>query len=92
MTAIAGAAFPGKPGARRQIAFCYGIMAALQLVVVLLTTSRYIAPGLTVVLPLLAGATYLLAGQRLFLRTGQRVFDVGLTGMIASFGLVLLAT
>lgn len=44
------------------------------------------------VLPVLAGATYLVAGQRLFLRTGQRVFDVGLTGMITAFGLVFLAT
>lgn len=44
------------------------------------------------VLPVLTGATYLVAGQRLFLRTGQRVFDVGLTGMITAFGLVFLAT
>jgi hypothetical protein len=92
LSVIVGTTFTDKSDARRHIAFCYGIMAALQLVVVLVTASPYIDPGLTLVLPLLAGATYLLAGQRLFLRAGQRVFDAGLTGMIASFGLVLLAT
>ena len=92
LSVIVGMTFPDKSDARRQIAFCYGIMAALQLVVVLLTASPNIDPGLTVVLPVLAGATYLLAGQRLFLRTGQRVFDAGLTALIASFGLLLLAT
>jgi len=45
-----------------------------------------------VVLPVLTGAAYLVAGQRLLLRTGQRVFDVGLTGMTTPFGILLLAT
>jgi hypothetical protein len=92
LSVIVGTTFTDKSDARRQIAFCYGIMASLQLMVVLLTTSPSIDPGLAVVLPVLAGGTYLLAGQRLFLRTEQRVFDWGLTGLITSFGLLLLAT
>jgi uncharacterized membrane protein YfcA len=92
LSVIVGTSFELKADARRQIAFCYGIMASLQLAVVLLTGSPGIDPVHAVVLPVLAGATYLVAGQRLFLRTGQRVFDLGLTGMITAFGLVLLAT
>lgn len=92
LSVIAGATFREKADARRQIAFCYGIMAALQLVVVVLTTSPSVDVRLAVLLPALAGAAYLIAGQRLFLRTGQRVFEVGLTGVIAAFGFVLLAT
>jgi hypothetical protein len=56
--------------------------------------SRAGFPGghVAVVLPVLTGAAYLVAGQRLLLRTGQRVFDVGLTGMTTPFGILLLAT
>jgi hypothetical protein len=67
-------------------------MASLQLTVVLLTASPPIDPLLMTVLPVLAGATFLLVGQRLFVRTGQRAFDFGLTGMITAFGLLLLTT
>jgi hypothetical protein len=45
-----------------------------------------------VVLPVLTGAIYLVAGQRLFLPTGQRVFDGELTGMTTPFGILLRAT
>ena len=92
LSVIVGATYEDRTDARRQIAFCYGIMASLQLIVVLLTASPPIDPALAVTLPVLAGLTYLLAGQRLFLRTGQRAFDVGLTGLITAFGLVLLGT
>jgi uncharacterized protein len=92
LSVIVGASFPEKTAARRQIAFCYGSMASVQLTVVLLTASPPIDPVLMVVLPVLAGATFLLVGQRLFARTGQRVFDMGLTGMITAFGLLLLTT
>jgi hypothetical protein len=92
LSVIVGATFPEKTQARRQIAFCYGIMASLQLTVVLLTASPPIDPLLMTVLPFLAGATFLLVGQRLFVRTGQRAFDFGLTGMITAFGLLLLTT
>jgi uncharacterized protein len=92
LSVIVGTTYENRVDARRQIAFCYGIMASLQLAVVLLTGSPTIHPELAVALPALAGVTYLVAGQRLFLRTGQRAFDLGLTGMITAFGLVLLAT
>jgi uncharacterized protein len=92
LSVLVGSTFPEKTEARRQIAFCYGIMAGLQLTVVLSTTSARISPGLAIVLPVLAGATFLIVGQRLFLRTRQRMFDVGLTGMITAFGLILLST
>jgi uncharacterized membrane protein YfcA len=89
LSVIVGTTFGPKSDARRQIAFCYGIMASLQLIVVLLTTSPRFQPAL-LVLPGLAGATFLVVGQRLFVRTGQRVFEVGLTAMITAFGLLLL--
>jgi len=92
LSVIVGAMYRQKHDARRQIAFCYGIMAGLQLLVVLLSGPPPLDPGLTVLLPLLAGATYLGVGQRLFVLTGQRAFDAGLTGMVTAFGLVLLAT
>jgi uncharacterized membrane protein YfcA len=92
LSVIAGTSFPEKSDARRQIAFCYGIMASVQLAVVLLATAPPLDPGLLLLLPLLAGATYLVVGQRLFLRTGQRQFDLGLTGMITAFGVLLLVT
>jgi uncharacterized protein len=92
LSVIAGTTFEQKTETRRQIAFCYGVMAGLQLAVVLATTGPPVDARLTVLFPLLAGVTYLLAGQRLFVRTGQRAFDVGLTGMITAFGVLLLAS
>lgn len=90
LTVIVGASYTDKESIRRHIAFAYGAMACIQLAVVFLTTRPGVDPRLWLLLPLLAGAIYLLVGQRVFRRAGHRPYQVGLTVMIMSFGLLLV--
>lgn len=92
LTVIVGATHTGKAEIRRHIAFAYGAMASVQLAVVLATRRPHLNPLLWLGLPVLAGAVYLLVGQRVFARAGHRAYQAGLTGMIASFGVVVLAS
>jgi hypothetical protein len=92
LTVIVGSCFEDKVSIRRHIAFAYGAMASIQLLVVFLTKRPSFDLGLWLLLPVLAGSTYLLLGQRVFQRAGQRPFQVGLTAMIMSFGVVLVAS
>jgi uncharacterized protein len=90
LTVIVGSTYSEKTTIRRHIAFAYGMMASIQLAVVLVTSRLRSDVRLMTLLALLAGAIYLLLGQRVFLRTGQRTYQLGLTGMIMSFGVLLL--
>jgi uncharacterized protein len=90
LTFIVGSSFERKEDVRRHIAFCYGMMASIQLGALLLTSSPGIAPHLWILLPLLAGTTYLVVGQRLFRSTGQAVYQWSLTGLIGTYGVLLL--
>jgi hypothetical protein len=92
LTVIAGANATEKTEIRRHIAFAYGAMASVQLAVVLATARPRLNPLLWLGLPVLAGSVYLLIGQRVFARAGRRTYQHGLTGMIASFGVVVLAS
>jgi hypothetical protein len=92
LTTIVASSFSDKTSIRRHIAFAYGSMASIQLTVVLLTGRASLQPVLWVCLPVLAGVTYLLLGRQVFARASQRPFQFGLTGLILSFGVVLVAT
>jgi len=92
LTAIVGASFEDKVTIRRHIAFAYGTMASVQLLVVLLSARPHLEFALWIALPALAGGTYLLLGQKVFRSIGQRPYQFGLTGLILSFGLLLVGT
>ena len=90
LTVIVGSSFDDKESIRRHIAFAYGAMAILQLTLVLLTAHPHVRPALWLVLPGVAGAIFLLVGQRTFRVTRERGYQVGLTALIASFGAILV--
>ena len=87
---IMGSLYEPKEDIRRQIAFTYGLMASIQLGTLFVTTSVGIEWGLWALLPLLAGATFLAVGQRLFRAAGESLYQLGLTGLILAFGVLLL--
>jgi uncharacterized protein len=89
LAAIVGFSVQDKVSIRRHIAFCYGVMASLQFVVVLVKGPD-VQPALWVLLPLLAATVYLLVGQRLFLRTSRATYQHALTGLLAAFGTLLV--
>jgi uncharacterized membrane protein YfcA len=90
LTVIVGSSYGDKVSIRRHIAFAYGTMAGIQLVVVLLTAHPRLDMRLMLLLPLISAATYLLIGQRAFLVARQRAYELGLTGLILSFGVLLV--
>ena len=90
LTVIVGSSYSDKTSIRRHIAFAYGMMASIQLALVFATTRPHADVRLMPLLALLAGAVYLFVGQRVFLRTGQRMYQFGLTGLIMSFGVLLV--
>ena len=90
LTVIVGSSFEDKVSIRRHIAFAYGCMAAIQLVVVLLAAHPHLDARLMLVLPTIAGAAFLLIGQRTFRVARQRTYELGLTGLIVSLGVLLV--
>jgi hypothetical protein len=92
LAVIVGSCFVDKSAIRRHIAFAYAAMAIIQLSVVLVLDRVHVQIVLLLCLPALAGAVYLLIGQRAFRAVSQRAYQFGLTGMIACFGLVLVGT
>jgi hypothetical protein len=90
LTFIVGSSYDRKEDVRRHIAFCYGMMAVIQLTALLIATRPRVELHLYALLPILAGATYLTIGQRLFRSTGEAVYQWSLTGLIASYGVLLL--
>lgn len=92
LAAIVGSTFADKVEIRRHIAFMYGVMAGLQLVVVFATTHPHVHWWLWALLPGLAATTYLLLGRRIFRRAGTGSYHHGLTGVIGIYGVLLVAT
>jgi len=92
LTVIVGASFEDKVSIRRHIAFAYGSMAVLQLAVVLAAARPHLVVGLGLLLPVIAGSMFLLIGQRVFRMARQRPYQLGLTGLIVSFGALLVGT
>jgi hypothetical protein len=89
LTFTMGSIYDDKDTVRRHIAFGYGMMAVIQLVVLVATTSVPVT-GLVVVLPIVAAVTYLAVGQRLFAWTRPVVYQWSLTTLIVSYGLLLI--
>jgi hypothetical protein len=90
LTVIVGASYDDKESIRRQIAFAYGLMAVLQLTVVMTTARPHVDLPLVLLLPVIAGSVFLLIGQRTFRMARERAYHVGLTGLIACFGAILV--
>jgi uncharacterized protein len=90
LTVIVGSSFDDKVSIRRHIAFAYGTMAMIQLAVVLLVKHPYLDVRIWLLLPAIAAATYLLIGQRAFRATRPRMYERGLTALIAVFGTLLV--
>jgi hypothetical protein len=90
LTVIVGSSFDDKVSIRRHIAFAYGTMAVIQLTVVLLVKRPYLDVRIWLLLPAIAGAMFLLVGQRAFRAARPRAYEWGLTGVIASFGALLV--
>jgi hypothetical protein len=92
LTAIVGSIYTDKRTARKHVAFCYGVMALIQLTVLVAATDRGWDWKLQLALPLLAGVTYSVVGRKVFDATRHAVYQWGLTTMIGLFGLILLTT
>jgi uncharacterized protein len=90
LTLIVSAVHHDKEDVRRHIAFCYGMMAVIQLSTLLATTRLHVEPVIWVALPLLAIGSYTIVGRLLFRLAGQTAYNRWLTGLIACFGGVLL--
>jgi hypothetical protein len=90
LTVIAGSLYQRKEDIRRQIAFGYGLMAALQLAVLFLVQRPRIDAVLWLTLPAVALTAYSLVGRRLFGAAQQRAYRVGLTGLITTFGALMV--
>lgn len=92
LTAIVSSTYTDKRDVRRHIAFCYGIMAVIQLATLLLTARPDVPPLAWVALPALTIGSYALVGRALFTRAGNRAYQSLLTALIGSFGVLLVTT
>lgn len=90
LTLIAGSIYEDKHDIRRQIAFCYGVMAGVQLATLTLTFQGELVAWLLIALPALAALTYTAIGNRAFRAASQRVYQVSLTTLIIIFGIGLM--
>ena len=87
---IVGSLYRDKHEIRRQIAFCYGLMALTQLATLFVAHPPAVDFGVCVLLPALALASYFVIGQRMFRMTSTAVYHQALTGLIAAFGILLV--
>jgi uncharacterized protein len=92
LTVIVSSLYHDKDTTRKHIAFGYGVMGAIQLATLLATTRVSWDWRLQLLLPLVAAATYVVIGRRVFEATRQGVYQVSLTALIAAFGLLLVLT
>ncbi len=91
LTVIVSSVYEAKDDVRRQIAFAYGLMASIQLGTLWIASGRLEAALMPLlVLPVLAGATYLFVGNRAFRAASQMGYQISLTALIITFGLVLV--
>jgi hypothetical protein len=90
LTLIAGSLYDDKRDVRRQIAFCYGMMASVQLATLAAMGRAQLGPTELLLLPVLAGASYVAIGNRAFRATSQRAYQVSLTALIILLGIGLM--
>ena len=89
LTAIMASSMEEKVSIRRHIAFCYGVMAALQFAVVLIKRPE-VNVAMWAGLPVIAAVVYLVVGQWLFVKTGRGTYQNALTLLLAAFGTLLV--
>lgn len=92
LTLIVSSLYQRKEDVRRHVAFAYALMAGVQLCTLLATTALHARLGLVLALPVLAGLTFALLGQRAFRAAGQLTYQWGLTGLLVILGVLLIAT
>lgn len=90
LACIVGSLSRDKHEIRRQIAFCYALMALAQLATLFAARPPAIDLGLCLLLPVLALASYFLIGQRMFRSASAAVYQRALTGLIGAFGILLV--
>ncbi|HXV70350.1 MAG TPA: hypothetical protein VEB69_03035 [Acidimicrobiia bacterium] len=90
LTLIVGSVYETKEDIRRQIAFCYGMMAVIQLATLFFTTSPDIDPVMLVLLPVIAAFIFQILGNRAFRAATQVVYQFSLTALIVVFGMILM--
>jgi hypothetical protein len=90
LTLIVGSVYDAKEEIRRQIAFCYGVMASVQLATLWASSPGDAVPWLLPLLPMLAATTYLAVGNRAFRVANQAAYQHGLTALILFFGVALV--
>ena len=86
LTVIVSSLETDKHRVRAQIAFCYGLMGIIQVVVVAATTSV----DWNLLLPVFAAATYAVVGRHAFAAVRGPTYQHGLTGLIGAYGAILL--
>jgi hypothetical protein len=91
LTLIVGSVYDDKEDVRRQIAFCYAMMASIQLITLSITSRTGLVPLQLLILPVLAGVTYIFLGNRAFRAASQDGYQLSLAVLIVVFGLVLIA-
>jgi uncharacterized protein len=92
LTVIVASVHDEKHEVRRHIAFAYGLMASTQLVALWATKQPELIWPLLAVLPALAVTVFWFVGNRVFFAARQVAYQGALTGLIALFGLLLLAS
>lgn len=90
LTLIVGSIYDDKDQIRRQIAFCYAMMAVVQLVTLTVTVGTGVFSWYLIALPATAAITYLKIGNRAFRAASQRAYQMSLTALIIVFGLGLV--
>jgi hypothetical protein len=86
LTVIVSSLETDKHRVRAQIAFCYGLMGIIQVVVVAATASV----DWNLLLPVFAAATYAVVGRHAFAAVRGPTYQHSLTGLIGAYGAVLL--
>jgi uncharacterized membrane protein YfcA len=87
LTAMMSSLHDSKQATRRQIAFCYGMMASIQVTVLAIT-----GPDVSwnLLLPVVSTATFFIVGRRAFAATREVAYQYTLTAIIAAYGALLL--
>ena len=75
---------------RRQIAFCYGMMASIQLTMLWVKGAEGVNLALCAMLPVLAGVTCGLLGERVFRASSRVGYQRALSVLIIAFGIALV--
>jgi hypothetical protein len=92
LTVIVSSVYEARTEIRRQIAFCYGMMALIQLATLVATGAAGVNLWLCLLLPVLAAATHALFGDRVFRAASRDAYQRTLSALIIAFGIALVVT